>query len=144
LEDQERIALIRRGNELFNNGDYKNSLKIYLATNYKDGIIRVADYLYFDKKDKISGVKLYKKAGHQKVVDDFAEKAAEIIKLLLAEDKQKPKEAAVEIITRDKKAIVKEWLPATINVDELTGIKENNEDKGVLDDDSGRKDSSKQ
>ena len=87
MENEERISLIRRGNELFNQGDYKNSLKIFLMTDYKDGIIRVADFLYFDKKDKVSAVKLYKKAGHQKVIDEFSERVAVLIKLLLSEDK---------------------------------------------------------
>lgn len=96
MDEEERISLIRRGNELFNKKDYKNALKIFLATNYKDGIIRVADYLYFDKGDKISAIKLYKKAGHQKVIDDFAEKASDIIRMLLEEDKKLAHELTLE------------------------------------------------
>ncbi|MGC8765241.1 MAG: hypothetical protein ACP5QT_05080 [Brevinematia bacterium] len=100
MDEEERILLIRRGNELFNKKDYKNALKIFLATDYKDGIIRVADYLYFDKGEKLSAIKLYKKAGHQKVIDDFAEKVASIIRMMLKEDealKAQEKEATVSI-----------------------------------------------
>jgi len=114
VDDEERIALIRQGNELFNKKDYKNALKIFLATNYKDGIIRVADYLYFDKQDKISAIKLYKKAGHQKVIDDFAERAARLIQLLLYEDK-KAAEEAVKVA----EPIIKEWKPVVVSADEL-------------------------
>ncbi len=127
MENEERIALIRRGNELFNQGDFKNSLKIFLATNYKDGIIRVADVLYFDKKDKFNAIKLYKKAGHQKVIDEFAERAAQLIQLLLAEDK-----IAHEIVEGISGSIVKEWKPVVISSEDLANI-----GKGVSNDHSG-------
>jgi len=117
MDDEQRIQLIRRGNELFNKGDLKNALKIFLATEYKDGIIRVADYLYFEKKDKISAIKLYKRAGHQKVIDDFAEKVAMVIRMLLDEDKRKE-------IEREEipKEFIKEWKPVEIKKEELENI----------------------
>jgi len=73
MTDEDRIGLIRQGNELFNRGDFKNSLKIFLATDYKDGIIRVADHLYYEEKQQVSAIKLYKKAGYQRKVDESAE-----------------------------------------------------------------------
>jgi hypothetical protein len=130
MDDEQRIQLIRRGNELFNKGDLKNALKIFLATEYKDGIIRVADYLYFEKKDKISAIKLYKRAGHQKVIDDFAEKVAMVIRMLLDEDKRK--EIEKEEITKE---FIKEWKPVEIkkeeleNIDSLTSEKKDKEEK---------------
>ncbi len=117
MENDERIALIRRGNELFNQGDFVNSLKIFLTTNYKDGIIRVADYLYFDRKDKIGAVKLYKRAGHQKVIDEFAERAAQLIRLLLSEDK-----IIKEITESVENTVIKEWKPEVIRSDDLVNI----------------------
>ena len=124
--DQERVALIRRGNELFNQGDIKNALKIYLATNYIDGIIRVGDYYYFDKNDKVTGVKLYKKAGHQKVIDDFAEKAAATIKLWLEEDKKAeaviPEEEIAELAPDMKP---KEWKPIELSVEDIVNFDKN-------------------
>lgn len=87
MNEEDRLNLIRRGNELFNNKDYKNALKIFLVTNYQDGIVRVADHLYFDEKDEIAAIKLYKRAGYQNRVNEFAEKAALTIQLWLAEDK---------------------------------------------------------
>ncbi len=86
MNDEDRLNLIRRGNELFNKGDFKNALKIFLVTNYQDGIVRVADHLYYDEKDEIGAIKLYKRAGYQNRVNEFAEKAALTIKLWLAED----------------------------------------------------------
>ena len=110
MDDSERVELIRRGNEYFNAKDYKNALKVFLTTSYNDGIIRVADYLYFDKKDNISAVKLYKKAGHQKVIDEFAERAAQIIRSFLEEDKKLEEERK-----KIEDTFVKEWKPVTIS-----------------------------
>lgn len=117
MDDEERISLIRRGNELFNNKDYKNALKIFIATDYKDGIIRVADYLYFEKNDKISAIKLYKKAGHQKVIDDFAQKAAYLIRMMLDEDKEKEK-----LKKEMEEAFVSEWKPVVIKREEIENL----------------------
>ena len=123
MENEERVSLIRKGNELFNMGDYKNSLKIFLSTDYKDGIIRVADYLYFDKKDKISAVKLYKRAGGQKVIDEFSERAAALIKILLSEDK-----IIAKILEDEKPAepIIREWVPEVIKSDDISKLDDGN------------------
>ncbi len=121
MDNSERVAFIRKGNELFNQGDYKNSLKIFLATDYKDGIIRVADYLYFDRHDKIGAVKLYKKAGHKKVLDDFVEKAAAIIRMYLSEDKWIP-----EAGNQETGVEVKEWKPVVLSIEEIANLKGDN------------------
>ncbi len=137
MTEEERIPLIRRGNELFNQGDHKNALKIFLATNYKDGIIRVADLLYFDQNDKVSAVKLYKKAGHTKVLNDFVEKAAQVVRLYLLEDKQK------ESLKEEMKAkIIQEWKPIVIKADDIEQISENKAKNEDNHDKSGRKRSS--
>ena len=69
MERSERVMLIRRGNELFNNKDYKNSLKIYLAIDYQDGIARIASVMEHEKKDRITALKLYKRAKHNSNVE---------------------------------------------------------------------------
>jgi hypothetical protein len=120
MTDEDRIGLIRQGNELFNRGDFKNSLKIFLATDYKDGIIRVADHLYYEEKQQVSAIKLYKKAGYQRKVDEFAEKAAVTIHMLLESDKkleQVPEEEIAES-GKDTKDF-KEWKPVTLSLDEI-------------------------
>ncbi|MDA3899256.1 MAG: hypothetical protein PF637_01920 [Spirochaetes bacterium] len=63
MDKKERAFLIRKGNELFNNGDHTGAEKIFMETNYIDGIIRIGDYLYYDKKLPLAAYKYYKIAG---------------------------------------------------------------------------------
>ncbi len=59
LTPKERLLLIRKGNELFNNGNIDKAAKIFVTTAYKDGLIRVGDYYYFQKKDPIKALYFY-------------------------------------------------------------------------------------
>lgn len=121
MTDEDRLGLIRRGNELFNKGDFKSALKIFLVTNYQDGIVRVADHMYYDEKDEIAAIKLYKRAGYNNRVKEFAEKAAITIKLWLAEDKEPAEKVlsdgsivvSAESIEKadETKPRIREWKP---------------------------------
>ncbi len=117
MDNEDRIALIRRGNELFNTGDLKNALKIFLATDYKDGIIRVADHLYYEDKQTVPAIKLYKKAGLTRKVEEFAEKAAFTIQLFLQEDKEQAKSPKPETETTP----IETWQPVHIKSEEIMG-----------------------
>lgn len=138
MDDQDRVNFIRRGNELFNQGDVKNALKLFLATDYKDGIIRVADILYYEKKDRIAAIKLYKRAGYQKMIDEFAETSAQIIRVLLAEDQQAaaaasiPERAIAETESPSGSPKVESWQPVTLSIEDLMKLdsKKDSETKG--------------
>jgi hypothetical protein len=43
LDREKRAALIRKGNELFNEGDYGFAQRIFVTTRYSDGMIRLGD-----------------------------------------------------------------------------------------------------
>ncbi len=127
MDNKDRSALIRRGNELYNNGDFKNALKIFLATEYQDGIVRVADHLYYEDENTIGAIKLYKKAGYQRKIDEFAEKAAVTIQAWLAEDKEKmavpvPQEKLSPEEKEAEKAFQK-WEPVTLKSTEIMQAK---------------------
>ncbi|MGL5255139.1 MAG: hypothetical protein ACRC9L_09140 [Brevinema sp.] len=139
MDQTERAMLIRRGNELLNTGDTKNALKIFLATDYKDGIARVASIFEHEKRDPVSAIKLYKKAGLNGNVEHLAYTIAQVLRRLLAEDKQDsgsklsgrapdmlPSEAvriAKERLAPQKKEIVEPWRPITISRSRLEGKK---------------------
>lgn len=86
MDQAERVMLIRRGNELFNQKDYKNALKIFIAVSYSDGIARVASILEHEKKDRVAALKLYKTAGMKGNVEKLAYEMAQAIRLLIKED----------------------------------------------------------
>jgi|YNPMSStandDraft_1061717.scaffolds.fasta_scaffold00013_3 hypothetical protein len=80
LKPQNRIFFIRKGNELFNKGDYSNAEKIFKLTRYIDGLIRLGDYYFFKKGNVLKALELYKFANYQKRIDEVSQIIAKIIK----------------------------------------------------------------
>ena len=58
--DSTRSALVRKGNELFNQNDIEGAYRCYLTASYYGGIEKVADYYNFEKKNFIKAMQLYK------------------------------------------------------------------------------------
>ena len=56
-----KVQLIRKGNELFGQGDLEQAKKIFVSTRYSDGMIRLGD-LYAGQKDYLSAYQMYKMA----------------------------------------------------------------------------------
>ncbi len=46
LSSEQRTILIRKGNELFNRGQFADAKRIFLTTGYTDGLMRLGDYYY--------------------------------------------------------------------------------------------------
>jgi hypothetical protein len=88
LKKEERVALIRKGNELFNKGKYDLAKRIFITTGYSDGLIRLGDY-YISIKQPIEALKMYWIAPHKKGVDRMIEKAARILGNWLKEEEGK-------------------------------------------------------
>jgi hypothetical protein len=87
LDTKERLLLIRKGNEIFNNGEIEKAARIFKTTAYKDGLIRVGDYYYFEKKDILKALHYYIEAEYEKRVREVTERIAEVIKKWLGEPK---------------------------------------------------------
>ncbi|MEI0525669.1 hypothetical protein R4K54_07060 [Brachyspira murdochii] len=60
IKDSTRSALVRKGNELFNQKDIEGAYRCYLTASYFGGIEKVADYYNFEKKNIIKAMQLYK------------------------------------------------------------------------------------
>lgn len=71
MADKERVQLIREGNRLFNEGKMEAAEKIFVKTRYKDGLIRLGDYFFFDKKMPLFAYKYYKLAGCKEKVNEI-------------------------------------------------------------------------
>jgi DNA-binding PadR family transcriptional regulator len=79
LSTQQRVQLIRRGNEFFNQGNMEMARKVFLTLGYKDGIIRLGD-LYYEKGEPLEAFKMYREAEAQEKVDEMVIKMAQVIK----------------------------------------------------------------
>lgn len=87
LTPKERMQLIRKGNELLNDGNVEMAEKIFITTAYKDGLIRIGDYYYFDQKNVFKALNLYLEAKYEKRIKELTERMALILKKWLNEDK---------------------------------------------------------
>ena len=74
MTEKERVALIRKGNELYNAGKIEEAIRIFTATGYRDGRTRVGDMFFFDKKMPIIAYKYYKLAGRTDRINDIFER----------------------------------------------------------------------
>ncbi|MBN1648356.1 MAG: hypothetical protein JW874_10000 [Spirochaetales bacterium] len=58
ISQSQKAALNRKGNELFNAGQYEQAKRIFLTTGYTDGLIRVGDH-YFRQNEHLEALRLY-------------------------------------------------------------------------------------
>jgi len=58
LSAEQRTALIRKGNELFNSAEFEQAKRIFLTTGYTDGLIRMGDY-YLKKGEPLEALRMY-------------------------------------------------------------------------------------
>ncbi len=85
LSGEQKTALIRKGNELFNAGDFEKAKRIFLTTGYTDGIIRMGDY-YFGKRDPLEALRMYWLAPAPDKKDMIVERIARVLQNLLKEE----------------------------------------------------------
>ena len=87
MSSDERIRLIRKGNEFYNKGDIESAKRIFLQTNYSGGLIRVADY-YCEQRKPAAALLLYRQAGCRQKVEELYERIVAVIRLLLEQDRR--------------------------------------------------------
>mgnify|MGYP005648354629 CR=1 FL=1 len=83
----DRIALIRKGNELFNSGKYETAKRIFITTRYSDGLIRMGDY-YIKNQNHVDALKMYWMAPAQRQFEEISEQTAKIISKWLKEEEK--------------------------------------------------------
>lgn len=71
MNSKERVELIRKGNMLFNNGEIEKATVIFIKTKYKDGLTRVADYYFYEKKRPLEALKYYKAVNRKDKVNEI-------------------------------------------------------------------------
>jgi hypothetical protein len=71
IDKEEKILLVRRGNEFFNKGNINEAIKLFVKAGYRDGIMRVADYYYYDNKQPLVALKFYRMINRQDRIDEI-------------------------------------------------------------------------
>ena len=88
LAREKRAALIRKGNELFNRGEFSLAQRIFITTKYTDGLIRMGDH-YIKGGKPLEALRLYWLAPAPDKTAVIVEKIAQVMKHWLAEGKTK-------------------------------------------------------
>jgi len=94
MDKEERVRLIRKGNELFNKGDITGAASIFVTTGYRDGITRVADYYFFDRKLPLVALKFYKMVNRKDKVDEIFDRMIFALGKLLKSDSVNSRDSA--------------------------------------------------
>jgi hypothetical protein len=86
MDDKQRVELIRLGNESFNNGDIPKAAALFIKTGYRDGLTRIADYYFFDKRQPLVALKYYKMVNRQDKVNEIFERMVFALGRLLGKE----------------------------------------------------------
>ncbi len=86
MDPKERVELIRRGNEFFNRGDIARAEALFMKAGYRDGLTRVADYFFFDRRLPLVALKYYRLVNRQDKVKEIFERMAFALGKLLGKD----------------------------------------------------------
>ena len=85
LSGEQKALLIRKGNDLFNKGQYELAERIYVATGYSDGMVRVGD-IHFKRQRYREAMRLYQLAPDAGRVHKLAKRMALVVRQWLIED----------------------------------------------------------
>lgn len=92
ITEAQRAELIRRGNQLFNEGKYFDAGRVYSTVGYKAGLIRLGDLFYFDKQMPLVAYGFYRKAAHKPMLEKIGDSFVFALKCLLADDRSNTSE----------------------------------------------------
>lgn len=110
MDNKERVELIRTGNELFNNGQIEKAAEIFIKTGYRDGLTRVADYHFFDKKQPLIALKYYKMVKREDKVNEIYERMFFALGKLLGKNQEQKVELPPLKVSPKLKILAEEIL----------------------------------
>ena len=99
MDSAQKVALNRKGNELFNSGDIEGARRIFMSTGYSDGLTRVGDY-YKSKNRPVEALRMYWIAPDRTKAGPLILEVVGAIQTLLYEDKEDKTEEK-EIIEKE-------------------------------------------
>lgn len=113
MDQSERVLLIRKGNELYNQEKYDDAVKLYLKAKYMDGILRVADYYYYDLRQPLAALKFYKLINRKDRIDEINARIMYAFNRMLSEQPVKAEESGsseIEVKVHPKLKILAEEI----------------------------------
>lgn len=84
LSGEQRTALVRRGNELFNQGSFEDAKRIFVTVGYTDGLIRLGDH-YLKRNEFLEAFRMYWLAPEHSKADRLIERMAGAVRIWLEE-----------------------------------------------------------
>jgi hypothetical protein len=87
LTPEKRSALIRKGNELYNQGRLADAQRIFLTARYSDGLIRLGEH-YQKKNRPLEAFRMYWQAGDSARSGAMIEKMAGVVRHWLHESEE--------------------------------------------------------
>ena len=87
LTAQQKTALVRKGNEMFNRGDVALAERIYRTTRYSAGLVRVGDW-YMRQNRPLEALQAYRSAPCRVKADLLVERIARVLSGWLKEEGQ--------------------------------------------------------
>ncbi len=97
MDKKERIELIRKGNELFNKGEIEKAAVVFRKTGYRDGLTRIGDHYFYEKKQPLIALKYYKMVNKVEKVNEIFERMVFALGKWLGEDTVKGESPAQKV-----------------------------------------------
>lgn len=87
VDTNTRVQLIRKGNQLFADGDIQTAEKIFITIDYKDGLIRLGDY-YLSHNNLYKCAQMYFLSENNSKINSFCKRSAKIIEKMMKDDEK--------------------------------------------------------
>lgn len=84
IDGHTKAALNRKGNALYNAGDFEGARRIFLTTAYSDGLSRIGDH-YKSSGRPLDALKMYWTAPDKTKAEPIIQQLSEIIRHLINE-----------------------------------------------------------
>ena len=82
LSDQQKVALNRKANALFNEGKVEMAKRIFITKGYSDGLTRIGDN--YNKENKyLDALKMYLLAHNKRKSEPIIEKISQTVSVML-------------------------------------------------------------
>ena len=85
VSSSDRAALVRRGNEFFNQKRYEVARRIFLTVRYSDGLIRLGNH-YMESGQPLEAFRMFWIARDRRRIEEMTEQMALVIRGWLLDD----------------------------------------------------------